>query len=105
MLNIVRSLVGAARSFLSAGMARNPKGDPFSARADACLRGRRALPRTGRDTRPPPPRRLMGGGRLRRFLSLGGNSRTARRFSEVVEQGPNVISLWRMLLCVTRSAC
>jgi hypothetical protein len=29
------------------------------------LWGRRTLPHAGRDTRPPPPRRLMGAGRLR----------------------------------------
>lgn len=29
-------------------------------------RGRRTLPRTGRDSRPPPARRSMSGGRLRR---------------------------------------
>ena len=31
-------------------------------------RGRQALPRIGRDTRPPSPRRLTGAGRLRRLF-------------------------------------
>jgi len=30
------------------------------------LVGEEDLPHIGRDTRPPPPRRLMGAGRLRR---------------------------------------
>ena len=32
----------------------------------------------------------MGGGRLRRFLSLGVNSRAARRFPNLVDQNPLV---------------
>jgi len=34
------------------------------------LRGRRTLPRIGRDTRPPPPRRLMGAGCFRSLASV-----------------------------------
>jgi 3-methyladenine DNA glycosylase AlkD len=47
-------------------------------------RGRRTLPRVGRDTRPPPPRRLMGAGRLRRlvFVPRSAPFRTTPLFQE-----------------------
>ena len=38
--------------------------DHLKSAARFCWWGRRTLPHDGRDTRPPPPRRLMGAGRL-----------------------------------------
>ena len=51
------------------------------------LRGRRTLPRVGRDTRPPSPRRLMGGGRP---AAIGGRAWVER----VPRQAASFRSRW-----------
>ncbi len=57
-------------------LSKNRSGSEFP-----CSWGRRTLPHNGRDTRPPPPRRLMGAGRLRRLRRLCGGPINAHALS------------------------
>ena len=72
---------------LSAGKGPQPKPKMNAALRSSFLRGRRTLPRIGRDTRPPLPRRLMGGDAYgTSVVVVHKNCRATRKFLEVVDQ-------------------
>ena len=80
---------GRARPWLlctQRGHGPQPKPRMNAALRSSFLRGRRTLPRIGRDTRPPSPRRLMGGGE-HRSRPAAMIFRAARQFLYLVDQG------------------